>query len=106
MTPPIGYVTVFLILIVLIVLSLSTFSNHVRLTEVERRHMEPGLIRPLPTRGMPPPGMMNGPPPPGMERPPSNGPPPHPPHYRSVPLFALIPFVAQMRNYEMNWFCT
>ncbi|XP_046551794.1 transport and Golgi organization protein 1 homolog [Haliotis rubra] len=53
-----------------------------KLTELERRQMmgPGGLIRPLPTRGMPPPGMMNGPPsPPGMERSPSRGsiPPPH-----------------------------
>ncbi|XP_041352768.1 transport and Golgi organization protein 1 homolog isoform X2 [Gigantopelta aegis] len=42
-----------------------------KLTDVERRQMEgmgpAGLIRPLPTRGMPPLGMMNGPPPPGMD---------------------------------------
>ncbi|XP_025104697.1 transport and Golgi organization protein 1 homolog isoform X2 [Pomacea canaliculata] len=51
-----------------------------KLTEVERRQMGPGgLIRPLPTRVMPLPGMLNGPPPPpppphpGMERSPSRG---------------------------------
>ncbi|KAK7103334.1 hypothetical protein V1264_018253 [Littorina saxatilis] len=53
-----------------------------KLTDVERRHMEPGLIRPLPTRGMPPPGMMNGPPPPEMERSPSRG---------SIPPGAILP---------------
>ncbi|KAK6183005.1 hypothetical protein SNE40_010562 [Patella caerulea] len=60
-----------------------------RLTELTRKPGPEGLIRPLPTRGMPPPGMMNGPPmhlPPGMDRPPverspSRGsiPPHHPP---------------------------
>ncbi|ESO91967.1 hypothetical protein LOTGIDRAFT_233267 [Lottia gigantea] len=59
-----------------------------RLTDFTRKPGPEGLIRPLPTRGLPP-GMMNGPPmplPPGMDRPPverspSRGslPPPHPP---------------------------
>ncbi|XP_059159914.1 transport and Golgi organization protein 1 homolog [Physella acuta] len=57
-----------------------------KLTDIERRQfMGPGgLIRPLPTRGLPPPGMMNGPPPPGMDRSPSRGsmPPLPPPHLR------------------------
>ncbi|RUS79630.1 hypothetical protein EGW08_012599, partial [Elysia chlorotica] len=40
-----------------------------KLTDIERRQFigPGGLIRPLPTRGMPPPGMINGPPPPGMD---------------------------------------
>ncbi|KAK3587735.1 hypothetical protein CHS0354_042689 [Potamilus streckersoni] len=46
-----------------------------KLTEQERRftHGPSGLIRPLPTRGLPPPGMLNGPPPlpPGIDRSPS-----------------------------------
>ncbi|XP_060070529.1 transport and Golgi organization protein 1-like [Ylistrum balloti] len=44
-----------------------------KLTELERRlqHGPSGLLRPLPTRGMPPPGM-NGPPP-GVDRPGSRG---------------------------------
>ncbi|XP_061172787.1 melanoma inhibitory activity protein 2-like isoform X2 [Saccostrea echinata] len=47
-----------------------------KLTDLERRLMQGppgGLIRPVPSRGMPPPGMMNGPPIPGMERPGSRG---------------------------------
>uniref|UniRef100_A0A0B7BH78 SH3 domain-containing protein n=1 Tax=Arion vulgaris TaxID=1028688 RepID=A0A0B7BH78_9EUPU len=46
-----------------------------KLTDIERRQfMGPGgLIRPLPTRGIPPAGVMNGPPPPGMDRSPSRG---------------------------------
>ena len=45
-----------------------------KLTEMERERDSLGLIRPLPTRGMPP--MMNGPPPPPLmpgERPGSRG---------------------------------
>uniref|UniRef100_A0A2C9L587 SH3 domain-containing protein n=1 Tax=Biomphalaria glabrata TaxID=6526 RepID=A0A2C9L587_BIOGL len=57
-----------------------------KLTDLERRQvMGPGgLIRPLPTRGLPPPGMLNGPPPPpGMDRSPSRSSlPPLPPHLR------------------------
>ncbi|KAH9512301.1 hypothetical protein Btru_041417 [Bulinus truncatus] len=59
-----------------------------KLTDIERRQlMGPGgLIRPLPTRGLPPPGMLNGPPPPpgSMDRSPSRGsmPPLPPPHLR------------------------
>ncbi|XP_033735498.1 transport and Golgi organization protein 1-like isoform X2 [Pecten maximus] len=58
-----------------------------KLTELERRshHGPSGLLRPLPTRGMPPPGM-NGPPPPlppGVDRPGSRGGgPPGPPGIR------------------------
>ncbi|GFR66674.1 melanoma inhibitory activity protein 3 [Elysia marginata] len=51
-----------------------------KLADIERRQFigPGGLIRPLPTRGMPPPGMINGPPPPpGMDRPPSRGSVPH-----------------------------
>nr|XP_022331381.1 transport and Golgi organization protein 1 homolog isoform X3 [Crassostrea virginica] len=47
-----------------------------KLTDLERRLMQGppgGLIRPVPSRGMPPPGMINGPPLPGMERPGSRG---------------------------------
>ncbi|XP_056021137.1 transport and Golgi organization protein 1 homolog isoform X2 [Ostrea edulis] len=47
-----------------------------KLTDLERRLMQGppgGLIRPVPSRGMPPPGMINGPPIPGMERPGSRG---------------------------------
>ncbi|XP_062604279.1 transport and Golgi organization protein 1 homolog [Saccostrea cucullata] len=47
-----------------------------KLTDLERRLMQGppgGLIRPVPSRGMPPPGMINGPPVPGMERPGSRG---------------------------------
>ncbi|XP_074663147.1 uncharacterized protein LOC141915493 isoform X2 [Tubulanus polymorphus] len=35
-----------------------------KLSEVENRNHYDGVIRPLPTRPLPPPGMMNGPPPP------------------------------------------
>ncbi|XP_076441888.1 uncharacterized protein LOC143280953 isoform X3 [Babylonia areolata] len=67
-----------------------------KLTDLERRQMD--LIRPLPTRGMPPPGMLNGPPPPGMERSPSRGsippgampPGPMPPPFREGD-FAMSP---------------
>ena len=56
-----------------------------KMADVERRQAGPGgLIRPLPTRGMPPPGMMNGgppgPPPPGP--PPMDRRSPPPPHLR------------------------
>ena len=33
-----------------------------KMADLERRGGPGGIIRPLPTRGMPPPGMMNGPP--------------------------------------------
>ncbi|KAL5009381.1 hypothetical protein ScPMuIL_014962 [Solemya velum] len=47
----------------------STVLRH-KLTDLERRLFDGpvGVIRPLPTRGMPPPGMLNGPPHPGMSR--------------------------------------
>ncbi|GFO04071.1 melanoma inhibitory activity protein 3 [Plakobranchus ocellatus] len=44
-----------------------------KLTDIERRQFIGGLIRPLPTRGMPPPGMINGPSPQGMDNSPSRG---------------------------------
>ncbi|CAL1547461.1 unnamed protein product [Lymnaea stagnalis] len=73
-----------------------------KLTDIERRQfMGPGgLIRPLPTRGLPPPGMMNGPPPPGMDRSPSRGslPPLLPPHLRDEEFMNSIRSPMELRR--------